>query len=631
MKLASLFSTGAVLQRDHFIPIWGECSPNAVVHAELAGREAFVPASASGRFMLRLPPLKAGGPYELRVTDLTTQESLSVPDVLIGEVWIAAGQSNMAYALFRADETALTGKPSQYDDFVAGLQDPATLRMLTVPVCYSGALEDGIRAEWLPATPDNVRKFSAVALWFAHEIRAQLDVPVGIITSAVGGSCIESWMSRTAFLNDPVLRRGLAAYDAFLTDPDLWHDPDAGTHGAPEPIRRWADTTLDDTGWQEMQVPGSWIRQGIGRDGAIWARRAVEIPPSWAGRDLVLLIGAVDKCDVTYFDGVEVGRTGRGFDTGHWNTPRRYAIPGRLVKAGIHVIAVHAYSFCFDGAIHGTAAEFALSRADTGESLPLAGVWKARAEYDFGLTTAPSILFNGMLHPLIPYAIRGALWYQGESNADRLEDALAYETRLKGMIEDWRALWGQGNFPFLMVQLAGFGAKQEFQPDHPWPPLRDAQRRVAAALPHVGMAVALDAGDVKDIHPADKRTVGLRLARIALHETYHQPNIVPCGPMYREAVPEGGRLRIRFDYADGLQAKGGGPLKGFFLAGADQRFYPATAVIEGTSVVLTAEQVTQAYAAHYAWAAYAEANLYNGEELPASPFSTIGGLACGEP
>ena len=627
MKLASLFSTGAVLQRDHFIPIWGECSPNAVVRAELAGREAFAPASASGRFMLRLPPLQAGGPYDLRVTDLTTRQSITVPDVLIGEVWLASGQSNMAYGLFRADETAITGKPSQYEDFVAGLEGPSTLRMLAVPTCYSGAPEDGVRAEWQTATPENVRKFSAVALWFAHELRARLKVPVGVITSAVGGSCIESWMSRTAFLNDPVLRRGLSEYDAFLSDPDLWHDPETATHGAPDSINRWADTALDDSGWRDMQVPGSWILQGIGKDGAIWARHTVEIPPSWAGRDLVLRIGAVDKCDITYFDGVEVGRTGRGFDTGHWNTPRRYTVPGRLVKAGRRVIAVHAYSICFDGAIHGAVESFSLSRADTGESLPLAGVWKARAEYDFGLTTAPCILFNGMLHPLIPYAIRGALWYQGESNADRLEDARAYEARLKGMIADWRAFWGQGDFPFLMVQLAGFGAKQEFEPDHPWPCVRDAQRRVAAALPHVGMAVALDVGDVKDIHPTDKRTVGLRLARIALHETYHQPNIVPCGPMYREAVSEGHRLRIHFDHADGLQAKGGGPLKGFYLAGANKRFYPATAVIEGTSVVLSAEQVTRAYAARYAWAAYAEATLYNGDGLPASPF----GLACGEP
>ena len=626
MKLASLFSAGAVLQRDHFIPVWGECSPNAVVRAELAGREAFAPASSTGRFMLRLPPLPAGGPYELRVTDLATRQSITVPDVLVGEVWLASGQSNMEYGLFRADETAITGKPSQYEDFVSGLEEPSTLRMLTVPTCYSGAPEDVVQAGWQTATPENVRKFSAVALWFAHAIRARLNVPVGIINSSVGGTCIEAWMSRAAFLNDPVLRRGLSEYDAFLSDPDLWHDPETATCGAPGAINRWADTALDDSGWQDMQVPGSWIVQGIGSDGAIWARHTVEIPAAWAGCDLVLQVGAVDKCDVTYFDGVEVGRTGRGFDATHWDTPRRYNVPGRLVKSGRRTIAIHAYSFCYDGAIHGAAESFSLSRADTGESLPLAGIWKAHVQYDFGITTAPSILFNGMINPLIPYAIRGALWYQGESNGDRLKDALAYETRLKGMIGDWRARWGQGDFPFLMVQLAGFGAKHEFQPDHPWPRVREAQRRVAATLPRVGMAVALDAGDVKDIHPTDKRTVGQRLARIALHETYHQPGIVPYGPMYREAIPEGARLRIRFDHAEGLHAKGG-VLKGFYLAGADQRFHPATAVIEGTSVVLSAEQVTQAYAACYAWAAYCEPTLYNGAGLPASPFWS---LACGE-
>ena len=623
MKLASLFSAGAVLQRDHFIPVWGECSPNAVVRAELAGREAFAPASSTGRFMLRLPPLPAGGPYELRVTDLATRQSITVPDVLVGEVWLASGQSNMEYGLFRADETAITGKPSQYEDFVSGLEEPSTLRMLTVPTCYSGAPEDVVQAGWQTATPENVRKFSAVALWFAHAIRARLNVPVGIINSSVGGTCIEAWMSRAAFLNDPVLRRGLSEYDAFLSDPDLWHDPETATCGAPGAINRWADTALDDSGWQDMQVPGSWIVQGIGRDGAIWARHTVEIPAAWAGCDLVLQVGAVDKCDVTYFDGVEVGRTGRGFDATHWDTPRRYNVPGRLVKSGRRTIAIHAYSFCYDGAIHGAAESFSLSRADTGESLPLAGIWKAHVQYDFGITTAPSILFNGMINPLIPYAIRGALWYQGESNGDRLKDALAYETRLKGMIGDWRARWGQGDFPFLMVQLVSFGAKHEFSPIIPGACARrsGAWRRHcrASAWPWRSMCRATSRTSTP---PTSGRSATPRPHRAA------RPTISPvsCRRRCTAGHTRGARLRIRFDHAEGLHAKGG-VLKGFYLAGADQRFHPATAVIEGTSVVLSAEQVTQAYAACYAWAAYCEPTLYNGAGLPASPFWS---LACGE-
>ncbi len=622
IKLGSLFSSGAVLQRDGFIPVWGESAPSSVVCAEIAGKKAFAPVSSTGRFMLRLPPLSAGGPYELRVSDLTTKEEVKVTDVLIGEVWLVSGQSNMEYVMFRADEESITGKPSQYSEFVKGLKRQETLRMFTVPVRYSGALEDDVPAEWKHAEPENVRKFSAVASWFAHGIREKLNVPVGIITSAVGGTCVEAWMSRSAYLNNPEMRKCVTEYDAFLADPGAWLADAECASDSETPTRKWAEKDFDDSDWKDMRVPGSWVQQGIGKDGAIWARCAVDVPESWAGRDLILSIGAVDKRDITYFNGTEVGRTGKGFETGYWNTLRRYTIPGRLVNAGRNVIAVHAYSFCFDGAIHGKGEQFSLSLAGNGESVAIAGIWKARAEFDFGLTTSPSILFNGMINPLIPYAIRGALWYQGESNAECLADAMSYENRMKSLIRNWRSLWGQGDFSFLMVQLAGFGKKMEFAPEHPWPCLRESQRRTAEALPNVGMAVAFDAGHVSDIHPTDKRTVGRRLARIALHETYHQEDTVPCGPMYRDAVSEGEKLRIRFDYADGLHAKGGGLLRGFYIAGTDGRFYPADAVIEGTSVVLSSDKVPYPYAARYAWAGNPDANLYNGEELPASPFRT---------
>lgn len=619
MKLASLFSAGAVLQRESFIPVWGESSPKSMVCVEIAGKEAFAPASSAGKFILRLPPLPAGGPYELRVTDLTTKEKIIVPDVLVGEVWIASGQSNMEYAMFRADEEAITGKPSQYSEFVKGLKNPETLRMLTVPVCYSSALEEGIQAEWKHAEPENARKFSAVALWFAHEIREKLNVPVGIIASSMGGTCIESWMSRSAYLNNPELRRCILEYDAILADRTAWRDAAEISDDSTVIAEKWAAADFDDSDWKDMRVPGSWVKQGIGKDGAIWARCAVDVPESWAGRDLLLSIGAVDKRDITFFNGTEVGRTGKGFDITDWNTPRKYTVPGKIVKAGRNVIAVHAYSLCFDGAIHGEEKQFFLSLAGAGESIPLTGSWKVCAEFDFGLTTLPSILFNGMINPLIPYAIRGALWYQGEANADYLEDAIAYENRMESLIKDWRSLWGQGDFPFLMVQLAGFGEKKDFMPEHPWPYLRESQRRTAEALPNVGMASALDVGDIKDIHPTDKRTVGHRLALIALHQTYHQENIVPCGPMYRNVAACDGKLRISFDHADGLHAKSG-QLKGFRIAGADRRFYPAEAVIDGTSVVLSSDKVLHPYAARYAWSGNPDANLYNGKDLPASPF-----------
>ena len=311
MKLGSLFSPGAVLQREAFIPVWGESSPRSVVCAELAGREAFAPVSSTGKFMLRLPPLSAGGPYELRVRDLTTKEVVTVTDVRIGEVWLVSGQSNMEYRMFRADEESITGKPSQYSDFVKGLRNPETLRMLTVPVRYSGALEEEVQAEWKPAEPENVRTFSAVALWFAQELREKLGVPVGIITSPVGGTCIEAWMSRSAYLNNPEIRKCIAEYDAFFAERGVWTDAAAGASDSLPSARPWADRDADDSSWNDMKVPGSWVRQGIGKNGAIWARRAVEVRASWAGHDLILRIGAVDKRDITYFNGTAVGRTGK--------------------------------------------------------------------------------------------------------------------------------------------------------------------------------------------------------------------------------------------------------------------------------------------------------------------------------
>jgi len=621
MKLASLFSDHAVLQREMSVPVWGWTRPLSPVVVKLGGVTAKSLSGADGRFLVRLPPMKAGGPFTLEVSSPGSDESAVARDVWVGEVWLASGQSNMefTFAMLRQEESP------DAKERITGV------RMANIPhTAYAGRQSD-VAAVWKEAGPGNTTEFSAVAFYFARQLHEALGVPVGIVNSSWGGTIIEAWTSRETLVRNSDMASRVARYEATAHSPGFWckskkeKSPlplDPGNEGVK---RGWASADFDESGWKLMKVPGTWTTQGHQHSGIFWFRKTVDVPAAWAGKDLVLKIGAADKQDITYFNGEQVGATGTGLEEIHWNRARTYTVPGRLVKAGRNVIAVRVYSFMYDGGLIGPSDQMGLMPAGAeSQRIALAGEWKYNIEHNFGVVTPPTLapgpgnqnspymLFDNMIAPLLPYAIRGAIWYQGESNAG---EPRFYHRLMTDLIQDWRHAWGQGDFPFLMVQLANYITTTD------WPRLREAQLQ-SLSTPNTGMAVTVDIGNPRDIHPGNKYDVGKRLALWALSGTYGK-SLEPSGPLYSSMTVEGDRIRLHFAHASsGLVAKDGG-LRTFLIAGEDRAFVPAEAVIDGESVVVSSPKVALPVAVRYAWDNNPEeCNLYNGAGLPASPFRT---------
>lgn len=650
--LGSLFKNGAVFQRNVIIPVWGKTAPGTMLEGEFAGQTLVTKANAAGDFTFRFQPVKAGGPYTLTIRNRQGGASVAVKDILVGEVWLASGQSNMEYQLGSdwAFPTNLRKNPNslarqQQREFCAGIKDSSKLRYYYVPHNCTGSRESVVGGQWKYVDSRNAAGFSAAAAWFAKELQEKLNVPVGVIVCAWGGTRVETWTSREGLLSNPDTVGMVCEADKALFDFKMWdileQQKRAQKSWRKDPGNKgfglgYAKVDFNDSNWKKMRVPGSWIVQKISGNGAIWARKEVTLPKEWAGKDLILETGGIDKHDITYFNGVEVGRTGKDFDTKYWDLKRKYTVPGKLVKAGKNVIAIRAFSFLHDGSIYGRAEDYKLSLKSGGKPILYSGMWKAHPEVNFGILSpksagynpnypnTPGILFDGMINPILPYAIRGAIWYQGESNAGNIHNATAYQKRLETMIRDWRYRWGIGDFPFIQVQLAYYDKRSEgaFFAGSPWAFLRDSQRKLTGTMPNVFMVSAVDKGDKLDIHPQDKKTVGKRLSFSALHHVYHFNDMVPCGPLYQSCSVEGNKIRVTFRYAEGLKIKG--DFRKSFMIGSDHGgFYPADELfIEGNSIVLSSKDVQVPVAVRYAWSQAAVTTLYNGADLPASPFRT---------
>ncbi len=646
MRLGTLFSDGAVLQQGLPAAVWGETLPGLLVKAEIEGKQAFARASADGGFLLHLPPLAVGGPFELKVFSPENEaETVTVHDVMVGEVWLCSGQSNMQYKLNAAapednDESAPKSVARQQEEeFIKLLDETEKFRFITVPLKVTGCQEKYFTGQWKHMTAENAPVASAVGAWFGSELRNRLKVPVGLICCSWGGSIAETWISPAALRTNPDTRALIDEWEALRREPQAWdvkeiaagpkfeYRPDPGNTGFGQ---GWADPAFDDSPWKTMRVPGSWIGQKIAGNGVIWARKTVELPPEMAGKDLILKTGGIDKQDITYFNNVEIGRTGKEDDTQYFDQPREYCIPGKLVKAGRNVIAIRAFSFVFDGSLGGSSKAYLLT--DGTHEIPLAGDWKARAEFDWGISSVAQriglanhntagLQFGSMVNPLLPFAFRGVIWYQGESNAKSLEDSARYQRLMETMIRDWRFRFEQPDLPFFQVQLADFGPQDDYDEFSAWAVLREAQRRVCQTLPGVYLITALDAGDEKNIHPQDKKSVGFRLAAAALYQVYHQ-DVLPYGPVFWKVKPEeGGALRVFFHFAEGLELRDA-PGNSFYLAGGDGRYFPADrAEICGDSIVLSSRQVRNPVNVRYAWSKNPNSILYN-KQYPAASFSS---------
>jgi len=616
VRLAAVFGEHMVLQRDRPLNIWGQATPGKTLSIELGGRSGTVRVGTDGRWRVQLAPLGAGGPHRLLVRG---DQTVVLNDILIGDVWLLGGQSNMEWPLAQTD----TG-PQE----VASPQN-AQLRHLRVPLRASVQPEADIApAPWVVAEPGRVAEFSAVGYHFARQMQAVQGVPVGLINTAWGGSMLETWMSRDAALRDPDLApavRALPADNAAFTaalGQRMLPRIAAWQKGLPvegADASGWSAAADIDADWPTLQAPGNWEGQGLADvDGVVWMRKRIELKAAQAAGAAELHLAKVDDCDEVWVNGQKVGgQCG-------WEQARHYALPVGLLRAGANWIAVRVTDTGGGGGISGEAAKL---RLDTpAGTVSLVGPWRARVEKLVVAggpvaNNAPALGHNGLVAPLQGLSVRGVLWYQGEENSGR---AAAYADGFKRLIQDWRAQFADPALPFFFVQLASWRPMAENRPDgNGWAELR-ASQAAALALPHTGMATAIDVGDAVDIHPRNKRTVGQRLAALAMHELGLRA-APATGPRLNGHQSKGNEFELRFDTtAGGLRtARTGEPLRGFFLAGADHRWEPAEARIEGDRIVLRSAAVPSPVAARYAWVNNAsEANVVGGDGLPLPPLRT---------
>lgn len=617
VQLPKILGSGMVLQRDAEVAVWGWAEPGEHVSVAFNKVKQSTTANSQGKWRVLLPPMDAGGPFVMRIEGNNT---LNLEDVLIGDVWLASGQSNMELTLARAEP--------HFPELVPNINNKK-IRQFEVPDRYDfkqarSDLEDG---QWQAATQDNIRAFSAVAYFFAEQIQKEEQVPVGIINASLGGSPVEAWMSEASLKRFPEPYQEAKRFrsDSLIEEIEQvdqarsnawWEQLSKKDQGYKDGKYLWAEPGLGTKDWQTVQVPGYWANSKVANDdGVVWFRKTVEIPKQMAGQKALLVLGAIIDADKVFVNGTLVG------ETGYMYPPRRYDVPAEVLQPGENTITIRVISQQGRGGFV-PEKQYALQLA--GHTIDLAGQWQFKrgatmpslASQTF-IRWKPMGLYNAMIAPLLNYRIKGVIWYQGESNAGNAE---AYRERFPAMITDWRQQWKQGDLPFLFVQLANY-----VSPGEPrnqvgnWPELREAQTQ-ALELSNTAMVVAIDAGEWNDIHPLDKKTIGQRLATAAQRVAYGQ-DVVHSGPMLKTAKAKGKMVVMQFDHVgSGLVAEGGA-LQDFEVAGVNGEFHPAHAEIRDDAVVAWSEAVAKPAAVRYAWANNPEsANLFNAEGLPASPF-----------
>lgn len=643
--LHKVYSDHMVLQRDREIRISGTAEPGGEVSIEFAGEKRTATAGADGVWRALFPAMKAGGPHSMTVSGKNA--ALKLEDILIGEVWVCSGQSNMAF-------TTRSARNAEAE--LAGAANQPKLRLLSVNRRISaGKIAPDVETMgWELCTPRSAAGFSAIGYFFGRDLARDLDIPVGMINSTWGGTPIESWISAAGYADaglDDLAGRAAGlpktGYAEVLKTRGKalveWEKKFFGDHAdAVRAAAGWAKDPLPEPEkWKTVTVPANLSNYGIDRNGVFWLRKTVNIPEELAGKDLDLSLSTIDDCDEVFFNGEKVGAT--GIDTPqYWSVLRHYPVPGRLVRAGANTVAVRVIDHAFDGGIGGNARNLYLGTGTT--RIPLAGDdWKMRPEFllekDFpvrpGAPTDPALyhpasLYNAMIAGLQRFPVRGILWYQGEGNTG---NAKLYARTFPALIESWRKEWNDPGQIFIFAQLSSLEANaprhqplpadfyEKLQPrESNWAALRESQSSVLR-LPNTGMAVTTDVGDPVDIHPTDKQTVARRMRMEALRLAYGRRDLVSSGPQYAGMKVEGNRIRVSFTgTGSGLVARGGA-LRRFAVAGKDGVFRWAKAEIDGDTVVVSSPEVPEPVAVRYAWDNNPiDANLFNREGFPASGF-----------
>lgn len=642
LKLADVFTSNMVLQREMDVPVWGTSDSNSTVAIAINGEVYTTNSDNNGKWEVKLKPLPVGGPYKLAVS--CNESSVKLNNILSGDVWVCSGQSNMQWSVSRSKDPKKEIAAAKYKN----------IRLFSVPRNTSLTPVDTVGGEWVECSPETIHNFSAVAYYFGRKLNKDLNVPIGLIHTSWGGTPAEAWTPTTVLNSSQVMKpivdrhvKALALEKLNKKDREakiaahakksikLWKKEYVRHFGASESgIIGWSKKDLDDSSWKSMKQPQQW-ETIIQLDGTVWFRRSVELSDDMIGKELTLNLGAIDDFDQTYVNGVKVGETWFGAPRS-WATPRKYTVPAELVKDKKLVIAIRVLDVYGGGGLCAPGSAYSLVSADGKSKVKLAGTWKYKVEKEIAVSSfkrppglgnlggirkshQPAALYNAMINPLLPYGIKGAIWYQGETNGGR---GVQYRTLLPAMINSWRDGWNQGDFPFYIVQLANFKFPRKEPAEDNWAELREAQLMTALNHPNCGLAVTIDIGEAKDIHPRNKQDVGKRLALAALKQTYGK-EVVHSGPTYVSSTVEGDKMVLKFKNIGGGMIAKDGKLKWFQIAGEDKVFFWADAEIKDDTVIVSSPKIKEPAAVRYGWSINPEGcNLYNKEGLPASPFRT---------
>ncbi len=615
ISLPKLFTDHAVLQRNVDVPVWGRASPGETVSVRFASQLKKTTADKDGNWQVRLAPLAAGGPFEMTVTG---SDTLVLHDLLVGEVWLCSGQSNMQWTLRdcgMVPDSVLDNQPA--------------IRLFNVAIDLDYLPKKDVQGTWQLAGTSTVGNFSATAYLFGRYLHGHLKVPIGLINSSLGATSIETWMHAGALRPFPQFQEVLAKNEKsgksfaqlnadLLTYRQSWdtafyfkNDPGIAQH--------WEDPATNVSDWQEMDVPNLWKGAGLANyDGSVWFRREFDRPPGFTGSTFNVALNQIDDYDMAWVNGVKIGE---GFGARNW---RNYFFPADILQPTGNVLVVRVFDTGGKGGMY--------TNAFWGNAI-LNGRWKYKPGVQIDAAkfpkpevpngsffTHPTLLYNGSIAPLQPYAIKGVIWYQGESNTSR---AAEYADLLPAMITNWRQHWGQGDFPFLIVQLANYYPEQPKPGPSEWAELRAAQLS-ALRLPQTAVATAIDIGEADNIHPKNKLDLAVRLG-LAARKVAYQEDVISSGPVFQSMTIEEDKIRINYtSTGSGLVSRDKyGYLRGFTLAGPDKQFHWAMAYIEDNTVVVFSPAVKQPVALRYAWADNpGPLDLYNAEGLPALPFRT---------
>ncbi|MCB0746510.1 MAG: glycosyl hydrolase family 2 [Ignavibacteriae bacterium] len=644
IKMPAIFSDNMVLQQNFKVPIWGKSSPKSKIEITTSwGKNAETTTEKDSSWYLEVETPKAGGPYQITVS--SNSQKINFKNVLIGEVWLCSGQSNMEMPLmgWPPRDTILNSakeiKNANYSD----------IRLFTVARSASILPNDNVVGKWEECNPNTVANFSATAFFFGKKLFNELKIPIGLIHSSWGGTPAEAWTNKEFLLDIPEYQSTLQKIEeaipmqdkltnwlnqfpildmAKITSDNIWSNLEFNDANC-------GNINFDDKNWRLMTLPIFWERTQLGEfDGAVWFRKNMDIPNDWLNKDLTIELGPIDDFDITFVNGKKIGGIE---EDGNYQTNRIYNIPAQLNNKDKITIAVRVNDTRGGGGFGGISKQMRLILNETKKEISIAGEWRylpvaefkemkyfvfgedanafySRPEISIAVSAnMPTALYNGMIAPLIPYSIKGAIWYQGEANAGNPE---LYERLFPTMISNWRSDW-RNDFPFYFAQIAPYNYGENTHSEF----LRDAQRKTLR-LANTGMAVTLDIGNNNNIHPANKTDVGERLALLALANQYGK-SLVSSGPLYYSMEIVGSKIVISFNNAEsGLVLKENSSGNEFLISGADKKFIPANVKIENNKIVIWSENIKVPLAVRYSWSNISGASLFNMEGLPASSFRT---------